>query len=534
MMQPWWTRLRRGDPRAFEDLVIAYQHRVFGVALRMLGNRAEAEELAQEVFIRVHRAIGDFRGEAKLSTWLYAIASRLCLNRLSSGERRMARQGEETLDPPGLERGQARRRRSSGASWRPRFTARSPSFSEERRHRRRAPRSRRPLLRGDRRRARARARHGEVEASSGANGSAREARTVPAMTCHDAREQFSALVDDALSADERATLDAHLATCADCRRELQRFRDTVGLLRRARARPRPGRLRRSRARGFAARSLAPAPRPRPVPSLAGEAPDGGCRDRNGRRRGWAGVPRTPEIQEATRLEPAAPVHTSAPASPAPQTTGAARETDARIEYFVRRGLDEARDQAAGNAPEPLKRDESTSAIDKKTTEAPPLAKSQPAEARSRDTELPPMQDRQARQEVGGKLEARPPDAERERAPARESARSQPAPRGARGSAGAAVGAVRYHIIARATRRLRSAGRGRPRAGASRCGRACRTPGRRGEPSLRRLRRPDGRAHGSARGLRRVRPRARPSRSVAAERRAVALPPRSASSCESPS
>jgi len=90
-------RLRRGDSRAFEDLVIGYQHRVFGVALRMLGNRAEAEELAQEVFLRVHRAIGEFRGDAKLSTWLYAITSRLCLNRLSTGERRMARQGEETL-----------------------------------------------------------------------------------------------------------------------------------------------------------------------------------------------------------------------------------------------------------------------------------------------------------------------------------------------------------------------------------------------------------------------------------------------------
>jgi hypothetical protein len=51
------------------------------------------------------------------------------------------------------------------------------------------------------------------------------------MTCHDAREQFSALVDDALAADERAALDAHLATCADCRRELQRFRDTVSLVR---------------------------------------------------------------------------------------------------------------------------------------------------------------------------------------------------------------------------------------------------------------------------------------------------------------
>src|SRR5438309_12012224 len=91
-------RLRRGDPRAFEELVIAYQHRVFGVALRMLRNRGEAEEIAQEVFLRVHRAVEDFRGEAKRSTWLYAITSRLCLNRLASGERRMAREGEESLE----------------------------------------------------------------------------------------------------------------------------------------------------------------------------------------------------------------------------------------------------------------------------------------------------------------------------------------------------------------------------------------------------------------------------------------------------
>jgi hypothetical protein len=55
------------------------------------------------------------------------------------------------------------------------------------------------------------------------------------MNCHDAREQFSALIDDALAADERAALDAHLATCADCRRELQRFRDTVALMRGAAA-----------------------------------------------------------------------------------------------------------------------------------------------------------------------------------------------------------------------------------------------------------------------------------------------------------
>src|ERR671935_1775135 len=90
------ARLRAGDPRAFEELVIAYQHRVFGVALRMLGSRAEAEEIAQEVFLRAHRAIADFRGDARLGTWLYAIASRLCLNRLASPDRRLAR-GDDAL-----------------------------------------------------------------------------------------------------------------------------------------------------------------------------------------------------------------------------------------------------------------------------------------------------------------------------------------------------------------------------------------------------------------------------------------------------
>jgi RNA polymerase sigma-70 factor, ECF subfamily len=90
-------RLRAGDAPAFEELVMTYQHRVFGVALRMLGNRAEAEEVAQEAFVRAHRALGAFRGDAKLSTWLYAITSRLCLNRLASGERRLTRQGEDAL-----------------------------------------------------------------------------------------------------------------------------------------------------------------------------------------------------------------------------------------------------------------------------------------------------------------------------------------------------------------------------------------------------------------------------------------------------
>jgi RNA polymerase sigma-70 factor (ECF subfamily) len=91
------ARLRAGDPQAFEDLVTAFQHRVFGVALRMLGSRAEAEDVAQEVFLRAHRGLSAFRGDSKLSTWLYAIASRVCLTRLASAERRMVRDSEDVL-----------------------------------------------------------------------------------------------------------------------------------------------------------------------------------------------------------------------------------------------------------------------------------------------------------------------------------------------------------------------------------------------------------------------------------------------------
>jgi RNA polymerase sigma-70 factor (ECF subfamily) len=90
-------RLRRGDRRAFESLVTMHQHRVYGLALRMLGSPSEAQDAAQEVFIRAFRSIADFRGDARLSTWLYAITSRVCLSRLGSGGRRRMHEGEEVL-----------------------------------------------------------------------------------------------------------------------------------------------------------------------------------------------------------------------------------------------------------------------------------------------------------------------------------------------------------------------------------------------------------------------------------------------------
>src|SRR5437868_1662332 len=74
-------RLIARDERAFNELVQAYGRRVSALVLRMLGNRAEAEDLTQEVFVQVFKAIGTFRGDSKLSTWIYRIAVNLCKNR---------------------------------------------------------------------------------------------------------------------------------------------------------------------------------------------------------------------------------------------------------------------------------------------------------------------------------------------------------------------------------------------------------------------------------------------------------------------
>jgi hypothetical protein len=103
------ARLRAGDRGAFEEFVRAQQHRVYGLALRMLGNAAEAQDVAQEVFIRAHRGLAEF-GAARLSTWLY---DRSVLLEPPGRESTAHRHGEE------LRGGDARRgrtRRSSGGA----------------------------------------------------------------------------------------------------------------------------------------------------------------------------------------------------------------------------------------------------------------------------------------------------------------------------------------------------------------------------------------------------------------------------------
>jgi RNA polymerase sigma-70 factor (ECF subfamily) len=81
-------RLRARDERAFEEVVVLYRDRVFGLILRMVGNREEAEDLAQEVFITVLKSIDTFRGESKFSTWLYRVAANHTKNRMKYLQRR--------------------------------------------------------------------------------------------------------------------------------------------------------------------------------------------------------------------------------------------------------------------------------------------------------------------------------------------------------------------------------------------------------------------------------------------------------------
>jgi RNA polymerase sigma-70 factor (ECF subfamily) len=88
-------RLRDRDERAFRELVETHRDRVFNITYRMLGDRAEAEDVAQEVFISVFKTIETFREEARFSTWLYRVTVNHCKNRIKYLARRHDRDRDE-------------------------------------------------------------------------------------------------------------------------------------------------------------------------------------------------------------------------------------------------------------------------------------------------------------------------------------------------------------------------------------------------------------------------------------------------------
>src|SRR5215470_6482230 len=72
-------RCRRGEVGAFEELIDRYKNLVFAMIMRTFPDRSQAEDLAQDVFLRIHRGLPYFRGEARRSTWIYRIVANVCV-----------------------------------------------------------------------------------------------------------------------------------------------------------------------------------------------------------------------------------------------------------------------------------------------------------------------------------------------------------------------------------------------------------------------------------------------------------------------
>lgn len=90
-------RCRGGDTRAFQDLVERHQDRAYALALRITRSESDAEEIAQDAFVKAWLAVREFRGESSFGTWLHRIVVRRALDRAESLRTRGRR--EERLDP---------------------------------------------------------------------------------------------------------------------------------------------------------------------------------------------------------------------------------------------------------------------------------------------------------------------------------------------------------------------------------------------------------------------------------------------------
>ena len=85
-------RLRKGNESAFSELIDEFQQKVFHTCLSFVPNKEDAEDIAQEVFLEVYRSVHKFKGNSKLSTWIYKICTNKCLEfiRKKSAKKRFA------------------------------------------------------------------------------------------------------------------------------------------------------------------------------------------------------------------------------------------------------------------------------------------------------------------------------------------------------------------------------------------------------------------------------------------------------------
>ncbi len=103
------ARVQKGDTRAFDMLVLKYQHKIFGLISRYVRDADEVQDVAQEAFIKAYNALPKFRGDSQFYTWLYRIAINTAKNHLVSRSRRPPGQDVEVSDAEYFEAGGALR-----------------------------------------------------------------------------------------------------------------------------------------------------------------------------------------------------------------------------------------------------------------------------------------------------------------------------------------------------------------------------------------------------------------------------------------
>lgn len=111
------ARLQSGDDEAVKELAERYSHRIFQMALRHMKNRQDAEEVTQDVLMKVHQKIGRFRGDAALSSWIYRITFNTSMSRLRGHRAERAAELERDRAEAARRMGEERPAPAQAADW---------------------------------------------------------------------------------------------------------------------------------------------------------------------------------------------------------------------------------------------------------------------------------------------------------------------------------------------------------------------------------------------------------------------------------
>ena len=92
------ARAKAGDQQAFEQLVLDNQNRIYSLAVRLTGDKEEGADLAQEAFVKAWQGLPSFQGESSFATWIYRLATNVCIDYLRKQKRRRQVESEVSLD----------------------------------------------------------------------------------------------------------------------------------------------------------------------------------------------------------------------------------------------------------------------------------------------------------------------------------------------------------------------------------------------------------------------------------------------------